>query len=229
MSTSSALQASIRNGWTSPRLSYRAIEDNETDRTWYHKITAGDPVGVVLTSPGIFRPPSRAMADSVFDTFKRRMLAVVICLAITASTEDASGAQRSDETSNTPAQATSKDPSTTQGVVTPIGILALSAAEPNQHHHRGTRLGIYIVDPYRGKGYGSEAVNWALDWAFRFAGMHRVSLSCYGYNERAQRVYERLGFVKEGMLRDNLWFDRRWHDEVLYGMLEEEWERIRSA
>jgi RimJ/RimL family protein N-acetyltransferase len=90
-------------------------------------------------------------------------------------------------------------------------------------------LGISIIDAYQRNGYGPEAINWALDWAFKFGGMHRVGLTCYGFNDRGQRLYERLGFVKEETIRERLWFDGAWHDEIYYGMLESEWGKLRSS
>jgi len=96
-------------------------------------------------------------------------------------------------------------------------------------HHRGTKLGIQIAAPYRGKGYGSEAINWTLDWAFKFAGIHRVALEAYGFNEKAQRLYERLGFVKEGLQREACWFDGRWYNTIMYGMLDSDWKKIKGV
>jgi len=66
-----------------------------------------------------------------------------------------------------------------------------------------------------------------LDYAFRRAGMHRVSLNWYGWNEGAGRLYERMGFVREARLREALWHEGRWWDEFEAGMLVEEWEERR--
>ena len=58
--------------------------------------------------------------------------------------------------------------------------------------------------------------------------MHAVRLGVFSYNVGAIRLYERLGFVKEGCKRQALYFDRGWHDSLSYGMLESEWEALRG-
>ena len=55
----------------------------------------------------------------------------------------------------------------------PLGWLSLDSP-PKSRHHRSCSLGIVIASGYQGKGYGTEAITWALDWAFRIAGMHAV-------------------------------------------------------
>jgi RimJ/RimL family protein N-acetyltransferase len=111
----------------------------------------------------------------------------------------------------------------------PIGVIALTGTTSSLQHHRGTKLGIQIATQYRGKGYGSEALNWTLDWAFNFGGFHRVMLEAQAFNDGALRLYERLGFVKEGVLREAVWFNGRWYSQVIYGMLESDWREIRGT
>ncbi|PMD41105.1 acyl-CoA N-acyltransferase, partial [Hyaloscypha variabilis F] len=64
-----------------------------------------------------------------------------------------------------------------------------------------------VYSPHQGKGYGTEAINWALDWAFRVAGMHCVRLWCFSFNKGALRLYERIGFVREGIERESYYHD----------------------
>ncbi|MFJ8911935.1 GNAT family N-acetyltransferase [Amycolatopsis sp. NPDC102389] len=70
-----------------------------------------------------------------------------------------------------------------------------------------------------GKGYGTEATKLLLDYAFDVVGLHRVSLEVFDYNPRAQRVYEKAGFVREGIQREALWWDGEWHDVVTMAVL----------
>lgn len=51
-----------------------------------------------------------------------------------------------------------------------IGYLRLSAHYSTRHNRSGT-LAITIFEPYQGKGYGTEAIDWALDWAFKIEGI----------------------------------------------------------
>ena len=78
------------------------------------------------------------------------------------------------------------------------------------------------------KGYGSEAINWALDWGFKQAGLHRIGIDAFSYNHGATQLYERLGFVFEGRKRELLWFNGGWHDWISYSMLVDEWRELRG-
>lgn len=59
--------------------------------------------------------------------------------------------------------------------------------------------------------------------------MHRVGIRCCGWNEGAKRLYERLGFKLEGVMRELLWHENRWWDSYDLGMLEGEWAEIRQG
>ena len=89
---------------------------------------------------------------------------------------------------------------------------------------RYSELGIGLLPGYQGKGFGSEAIKWALRWAFGSAGLHRVAVKALEYNEGARRLSERLGFKHEGTVRETWWHDGRWWADFEYGMLEGEWQ-----
>ncbi|GAB3065312.1 GNAT family N-acetyltransferase [Pedococcus soli] len=80
----------------------------------------------------------------------------------------------------------------------------------------------------RDRGLGTEATRLVLTHAFEVAGLHRVSLEVYAFNPRAQRVYARAGFVREGVRRDALRFDGQWVDAILMSVLEDEWREHRG-
>ncbi|MFD9889102.1 GNAT family N-acetyltransferase [Amycolatopsis sp. NPDC059027] len=71
-----------------------------------------------------------------------------------------------------------------------------------------------------GRGYGTEAVRLVLDYAFGLVGLHRVQLEVFDFNPRARRVYEKCGFVAEGVQREALRWDGAWHDVIRMGVLE---------
>lgn len=79
-----------------------------------------------------------------------------------------------------------------------------------------------------GKGYGQEALALVLAFAFRELNLHRVQLTVFAYNERAIRLYERLGFQREGVYREFLARDGERHDMYLYGLLRPEWEEMQT-
>lgn len=92
-------------------------------------------------------------------------------------------------------------------------------------HDRTCQLGIAIADrEYWGHGYGREAIQLLLDYAFRIRNMRRVWLSTSSGNIRAQRSYLACGFKEEGRLREHIWVAGKYEDQVLMGILKTEWE-----
>ncbi len=77
----------------------------------------------------------------------------------------------------------------------------------------------------RGKGIGSWAVRVTRDFAFQELKLHRLSLDVYSFNKRAERVYRKAGFQKEGILRDAIKNERQYRDVILMAMLEDDWKR----
>ena len=75
-----------------------------------------------------------------------------------------------------------------------------------------------------GKGYGAEAAQLVLNFAFNELNLRRVQLTVFSYNERAIALYEKLGFVREGVYRQYLQRDGRTYDMILYGLLRREWQ-----
>lgn len=63
------------------------------------------------------------------------------------------------------------------------------------------------------RGYGTEATRAALAYAFDVVGVHRLSLGVYAFNPRARRVYEKCGFLLEGIERHALLWDGEWVDQ----------------
>lgn len=81
----------------------------------------------------------------------------------------------------------------------PIGTTGLMNVD---HQHRTAELGILIGEKDTwGRGYGTEATNLTLDYAFTGLGLHNVMLRVHASNARAIRAYERVGFKHVGRRR----------------------------
>jgi RimJ/RimL family protein N-acetyltransferase len=92
-----------------------------------------------------------------------------------------------------------------------------------------TFVGIGIGDEADwGKGYGSDAMNIILRYAFHELNLRRVALDTFEYNPRGIRSYEKVGFVHEGCMRGYLNRDGRRWDMLFMGILREEWEARNS-
>ncbi|MEV0633441.1 GNAT family protein [Streptomyces sp. NPDC050619] len=80
----------------------------------------------------------------------------------------------------------------------------------------------------RGRGLGTEATRLIVGHGFGQLGLHRVQLEVYGDNHRARRVYEKVGFVVEGVRREAALRDGEWTDDVLMAVLDREWAAHRG-
>ena len=79
----------------------------------------------------------------------------------------------------------------------------------------------------RGRGLGTEAVRMIVGYGFEQLALHRIALEVYSFNPRARHVYEKVGFVAEGVLRDALHWDDQWIDATVMSILAPEWYRCR--
>jgi RimJ/RimL family protein N-acetyltransferase len=102
----------------------------------------------------------------------------------------------------------------------PIGTIQLY--DFNQQD-KSCKLGIRIGDKdYWSRGYGGDAVNTIVGYAFASLDINRVDLRVYEYNERAARCYEKCGFKYEGRTRKSAYIDGAYYDEILMGILKSE-------
>jgi RimJ/RimL family protein N-acetyltransferase len=79
----------------------------------------------------------------------------------------------------------------------------------------------------RDRGLGTEAVRMIVGYGFEQLALHRIALEVYSINPRARHVYEKVGFVAEGVLRDALHWDDQWIDATVMSILAPEWYRCR--
>lgn len=79
------------------------------------------------------------------------------------------------------------------------------------------------------QGYGSEAIELLLDYAFGQLSFHRVAIGVVASNERALRFYERAGFRREGVQRDGYYHDHAYQDFVMMSILEDEFRAGRHV
>lgn len=98
----------------------------------------------------------------------------------------------------------------------------------NETDHRA-RYAIGIFDPaFWGKGYGSEATDLALGYAFDILQLHRVDLRVLTQNTRAIACYAKCGFVREGIEREGAFIAGEWQSDVMMSILEHEYRALQS-
>lgn len=105
-----------------------------------------------------------------------------------------------------------------------IGISALVGLNMFTHC---AEIGINLAHPdYRGKGYGREVMLLTMRYGFAQFNLNRINLRVMGYNTRAIRLYEKLGFKHEAREREALFHDGKYFDELLMGILRTEWQAL---
>jgi len=80
-------------------------------------------------------------------------------------------------------------------------------------------VGYWLAPEARGHGVATHAVRELARWAFSTLGLARIELTCGPENEASQRVAERCGFVREGLLRSHLAFKGGRRDSVIFSLL----------
>lgn len=94
------------------------------------------------------------------------------------------------------------------------------------HHNRNAVVRIAIFEEnFCGNGYGTEAMHLLLKHGFEIENLHRIGLDVFSYNSRAIKTYEKLGFKREGVIRDELFLNGEYHDSILMGILEDEFSQ----
>ncbi|MGL6279219.1 MAG: GNAT family N-acetyltransferase [Gaiella sp.] len=82
--------------------------------------------------------------------------------------------------------------------------------------------GVALVPAAQGQGIACAAVQQLVAELIDDRGFHRVQLEVYGFNERAARLFERAGFVREGVRRKAYWRDGAWVDGICFGLVAED-------
>lgn len=88
---------------------------------------------------------------------------------------------------------------------------------------RSGEVGIGLVATARGRGAGTDALRLLVRFAFARRNLHRVHLRCIASNAAAIACYRKTGFVQEGVLRESAWVRGGFEDEIVMGLLREEW------
>lgn len=85
-------------------------------------------------------------------------------------------------------------------------------------------IGIFIGEKnHLGKGYGTDAMKVFVRFIFEQMNINKIKLQVFAFNERAFKSYEKCGFKIEGRLRKEIFKDGRYHDEIIMGLLREDW------
>jgi ribosomal-protein-alanine N-acetyltransferase len=85
-------------------------------------------------------------------------------------------------------------------------------------------IGYMLGEEHHGRGHGTRAVALLVEKLFGETRLHRVYATVSVENDASIRLLERLGFTREGVMREHYLIQGRRVDEVIYGLLRPEWE-----
>jgi RimJ/RimL family protein N-acetyltransferase len=101
-------------------------------------------------------------------------------------------------------------------------------AEPSVQNRRA-ELGFALGRAWWGRGYAREAVEALLAFAFGELDLHRIEADADPRNDASIRLLERIGFSREGTLRERWIVAGETQDTAFFGLLRREWEQSRSS
>jgi RimJ/RimL family protein N-acetyltransferase len=92
--------------------------------------------------------------------------------------------------------------------------------------HRFADLGILIGEKeFQGKGFGSEAIDLTLGYAFDSLNLNKVILGTYADHSSAIKLYKKSGFRIEGKIHNLLFRDGKYHHKIIMGILQSEYSK----
>lgn len=92
----------------------------------------------------------------------------------------------------------------------------------------GTVIGYALLPNERGKGYGSEAVQIMADYLFLTKNIVRIQAETHPENIASQKVLEKAGFKKEGIIRKSFFSRGIWRDTAMFSILRDEWKEPKT-
>jgi RimJ/RimL family protein N-acetyltransferase len=101
------------------------------------------------------------------------------------------------------------------------GVLTMHSID---ERHGKFSFGILIDRPYRRRGYAEDAIQIILKYGFMERRFQKCNSACGSDNTASIQLHRKLGFIQEGRLRREWFFNGDYHDELIFGMTLEEYD-----
>lgn len=79
---------------------------------------------------------------------------------------------------------------------------------------------------YQNKGFGTEILQMLVDYGFNQVRIHRIEAEVFAYNQASTKLFEKMNFKQEVILRDSLWRNGKWWDILILSILQNEYTKI---
>lgn len=93
-----------------------------------------------------------------------------------------------------------------------------------QRDSGNAEIGLWISADEQGKGFGTEASRLMTDHGFRELRLHRIYARVFEHNPASAKIWQKLGYLEEGVMREHEFIDGDYRDLHIYGILREEWQ-----
>ena len=90
-------------------------------------------------------------------------------------------------------------------------------------------VGYTVAKQYQRQGFGCEAVMGIINFLFTDLQKHRLIASVDPENSASIKLLEKIGFRREAFFRKSVFIDNEWTDDVVYALLNEEWDKLKKA
>ncbi len=104
-----------------------------------------------------------------------------------------------------------------------VGTISLVIRDWEQ---REGHLGYILHRNFQGRGLTTAAAKLVMAFGFEQLGLHRICATCHAKNLASVRVIEKLGLRQEAHFREAFWRKNKWHDRLMYAMLDREWNAL---
>ncbi len=91
--------------------------------------------------------------------------------------------------------------------------------------NRTATIGYWLAAPFQGRGIMTRACRALVQYLFGEKDVNRIEIRCAVENKRSRAIPERLGFVREGLIRNAELLNGRYVDHVVYRLLKNDWEK----
>lgn len=96
-------------------------------------------------------------------------------------------------------------------------------------HNRCAHLGLSLRPSFRGLGLGTDVVRVLCYYGFAIRGLRRLQVETLADNTTMISAALRAGFTREGLLRKSAWADGSFLDEIIFGLLDDEWRSVQPV
>lgn len=80
--------------------------------------------------------------------------------------------------------------------------------------NRKAEIAVMLDRAYHGRGYGTDAVRLLCRFGFEELNLHKLKATVFAFNAGAIRCYEKCGFIREGVLQDEIYREGKYHDAI---------------